>query len=57
MDEEWDQKARDALIRMSKAYHSGKGVRISWEELEVLYRTVVGSIWADVEFTKGLTNK
>lgn len=48
MSELWDQKARDALIRMRKAYESGKGVRVSWEELEQLNRTHIGQTWDEL---------
>lgn len=49
MDEKWDQKARDALIRISKAFRYGRGVRVSWEELEVLNRTHIGELWSEIE--------
>lgn len=48
MTDLWDQKGRDALIRMRKAYEKGKGVRVSWEELEVLNRTHIGQTWAEI---------
>lgn len=48
MSEQWDRPARDALIRMSVAVKAGRGVRISWNELEVMERTFIGQAWADI---------
>ena len=46
MSKEWNDKAIDVLVRMDKAFNSGRGIRISWEELEVMYRTGFGQDWS-----------
>lgn len=35
----------EALDRMRNAYLSGRGVRLTWEELEAMSRSILGEIW------------
>lgn len=38
-------KAQYALHRMRRAFERGKGVRLSWEELDDFNRTLIGEWW------------
>lgn len=40
---------QDILNRIRDAHLKGKGIRLSWAELEVLNWTQIGQIWSDAD--------
>lgn len=41
-----------ALSRMKTNFERGKGVKLSWEELEVFNRSLIGEWWNNIDETK-----
>lgn len=37
----------EALDRMRKAFEAGRGVRLTWRELEAMNRSVMGEWWSE----------
>lgn len=46
--DDWDQRQRRAFIRMKRAHDTGKGVRLSFADLEALNITFLGEVWSGV---------